>query len=213
MKFLLWIHSYFWFKNPLSPKSFEKVSVQCWPFLCCFAGLLGAVSIRTLSQRRASWPSVGDRFTQVWMVNVRLVQEVIVTKGTNMASLVECPLGQIWAHLISISKMELFCKMPLYPFFSQAQWDYWCTWVWDACAICILAFAANCNSSFLLQCSNHLFLSIFSTSLKQFLSSLESGSFHSCHLCFRIKIEEEYAKNLSKLSLSPLAAQEEGWVQ
>lgn len=32
-------------------------------------------------------------------------------------------------------------------------------------------------------------------------------------LCFRIKIEEEYAKNLSKLSLSPLAAQEEGWVQ
>ncbi|XP_030230682.1 growth arrest-specific protein 7-like [Gadus morhua] len=34
----------------------------------------------------------------------------------------------------------------------------------------------------------------------------------------RIKIEEEYAKNLSKLSLSPLAAQEEGtvgeaWIQ
>lgn len=35
------------------------------------------------------------------------------------------------------------------------------------------------------------------------------SSFMSC-VSFRIKIEEEYAKNLSKLSLSPLAAQEEG---
>ncbi len=29
---------------------------------------------------------------------------------------------------------------------------------------------------------------------------------------FRIKIEEEYAKNLSKLSMFPMAAQEEGYV-
>ncbi|KAG7234228.1 hypothetical protein INR49_005486 [Caranx melampygus] len=38
----------------------------------------------------------------------------------------------------------------------------------------------------------------------------EEEAFTSLCLCFRIKIEEEYAKNLSKLSLSPLAAQEEG---
>lgn len=40
------------------------------------------------------------------------------------------------------------------------------------------------------------------------LGSLEPS--HFVCLCFRIKIEEEYAKNLSKLSLSALAAQEEG---
>lgn len=40
--------------------------------------------------------------------------------------------------------------------------------------------------------------------------SQAADSSSSCCLCFRIKIEEEYAKNLSKLSLSPLAAQEEG---
>lgn len=56
----------------------------------------------------------------------------------------------------------------------------------------------------------------FSTSIKRFLSSLEPGSrrFHIFVLffvcVFRIKIEEEYAKNLSKLSQSPLALQEEG---
>lgn len=45
-------------------------------------------------------------------------------------------------------------------------------------------------------------------------SSPEPGSLlHLCFsfMCFRIKIEEEYAKNLSKLSQSPLALQEEGW--
>lgn len=34
---------------------------------------------------------------------------------------------------------------------------------------------------------------------------------HSVYI--RIKIEEEYAKNLSKLSQIPLAAQEEGYVE
>lgn len=32
------------------------------------------------------------------------------------------------------------------------------------------------------------------------------------YFLLRIKIEEEYAKNLSKLSQIPLASQEEGWV-
>lgn len=43
-------------------------------------------------------------------------------------------------------------------------------------------------------------------------SSQAAGALTSLgFLCvFRIKIEEEYAKNLSKLSQSPLALQEEG---
>jgi len=42
---------------------------------------------------------------------------------------------------------------------------------------------------------------------------LSQAAHASSCVCFRIKIEEEYAKNLSKLSLSPLAAQEEGWAK
>lgn len=37
------------------------------------------------------------------MVNVRLVEEVIVTKATDMSSVDDCPLG----HLISMSKVEM----------------------------------------------------------------------------------------------------------
>lgn len=41
-----------------------------------------------------------------------------------------------------------------------------------------------------------------------------SDCFFPVHsVCTRIKIEEEYAKNLSKLSQIPLAAQEEGYVE
>lgn len=43
------------------------------------------------------------------------------------------------------------------------------------------------------------------------LPDLTIFALHSVFI--RIKIEEEYAKNLSKLSQIPLAAQEEGYVE
>lgn len=72
-------------------------------------------------------------------------------------------------------------------------------------------FAVESRWKFLYLCRSILF---FHFTKAGFPSSLETGSdLIVCSLCFRIKIEEEYAKNLSKLSLSPLALQEEGWVQ
>ncbi len=56
-----------------------------------FARLLAAVT--TLSQRMGLVTFFSDRVTQVWMVNVRAVEEVNVTKGTNMATSVEWPAG------------------------------------------------------------------------------------------------------------------------
>lgn len=99
---------------------------------------------------------------QVWAVNVRPVEEVTVTKGTNVAE-----------------------NVPL------------------------------CEK--LLESTAGLEWSV----LKRYFHVTNTGSVlpwarqHTAsrfYLCFRIKIEEEYAKNLSKLSQSPLALQEEGWV-
>lgn len=69
-------------------------------------------------------------------------------------------------------------------------------------------FAVESQRKFLYLCRSILF---FHFTKAGFPSFLEPGSdLIVCSLCFRIKIEEEYAKNLSKLSLSPLALQEEG---
>lgn len=108
-------------------------------------------------------------------------------KDTNMATLVYRPSGQMWA-------------------------DQWTAAVFRG----ILQNLSHkgvidVQASGLLQCAPEII------SVKVLLHWIRlaltwARQLSSCSLCSRIKIEEEYAKNLSKLSLSPLAAQEEGWV-
>lgn len=109
------------------------------------------------------------------------------------------------------SENVLFCTILLQSF-SQAQWDYWYTRVTAGfqplqqivVEVCVVV----------LQCRPEMIcVKAFYHLTKAVCPPLSQAALKSLSLCFRIKIEEEYAKNLSKLSLSPLAAQEEGWVQ
>ena len=147
----------------------------------------------------------GDRFTQVWMLNVQPVEEVNVTKGTNMDSW--------WGRreyegIISILRdgNENSRRENVQPLEDDGIIDARGSEVnvgfsRIAVEVSVLLLKMICQSVLFFHLTKAIFLSC----------SLEPGSdLIVCSLCFRIKIEEEYAKNLSKLSLSPLALQEEG---
>ncbi|KAJ8389110.1 hypothetical protein AAFF_G00123160 [Aldrovandia affinis] len=97
------------------------------------------------------------------------------------------------------------CTMPEQPLLKPGDWSY-CDYFW---ADKRDPQGGACISGFEVLLQKQLKGKQMQKEMAEFVRSLKP-CFSTGSLCSRIKIEEEYAKNLSKLSQIPLAAQEEG---